>query len=107
MVTLGPNPLSDSLKGQNPSYNAGQEANPFISNAFGLMKSKEIQQMGVNYLQSQLEKRMTQTPSLGDYIFTSNIRSYFDVDNRYVLRKLSKIIFPFKYSVSLSKYIQF
>jgi hypothetical protein len=88
--------------GQNGPYNSGhgqgqgQEVNPLFSNALGLMKNKDIQQMGVSYLQSQLERRITQAPSLGDYIFTSNIRSYFDVDNRYVLRKLAKIVFPFK-----------
>ena len=56
--------------------------------------------MGVSYLQSQLERRITQAPSLGDYIFTSGVRSYFDVDNKYVLKKLLKIVFPFKQSVS-------
>jgi len=88
--------------GQSGPYNSGpQETNPFFNNALGLMKSKEIQQMGVNYLTSKLERSLNQAPSLGDYIFTSNIRSYFDVDNKYVLKKLLKIVFPFSKSQEL------
>lgn len=95
--------------GQNPSgwnqnnyNNQNAPANPFFNNpggnnnnAFNDQIGRMGMQMGVNYLQNQFEQRFKQTPSLSDYIFTDNIRRYFDVDNKYVLKKLFKIVVPF------------
>jgi hypothetical protein len=97
--------------GQNPSgwnqqNNFGNQntapSNPFFNNPGGNNNNnfndqigRMGMQMGVNYLQSQFEQRFKQTPSISDYIFTDNIRRYFDVDNSYVLKKLFKIVVPF------------
>jgi len=39
--------------------------------------------------------RSTGLPSLKDYIFTAELRHYFNVNNRYVLKKIKMILFPF------------
>jgi len=59
------------------------------------MQDPTIRQMGADYIGRQLEERFRHAPSISDYIFTSTIRSYFDINNKYVLKKLLKIVFPF------------
>lgn len=82
---------ANNYQGGGNNYN-NNGMNPFFT---GMLQNEGLRQYALNEVQNQIKNRFIQTPSLSDYIFTSRVRSYFDINNKYVLKKLLKIVFPF------------
>jgi hypothetical protein len=53
--------------------------------------------MGYEYTQTKMQKFFSENKGyFGDYLFSQKIRSYFDVDNSYLISKTVSMFFPFK-----------
>lgn len=52
--------------------------------------------MGYEYTQEKMNKFLSDNKGyLGNIFFSQNMRSYFDVDNTYLIRKFQMMLFPF------------
>ena len=59
--------------------------------------SNPLAQMGYQYTQTKMQKFFSENKGyFGDYLFSQKIRSYFDVDNSYLISKTTAMFFPFK-----------
>ena len=53
--------------------------------------------MGYDYTQDKMTKFFSENKGFfGNYVFSQKLRSYFDVDNSYILYKAQSMFFPFK-----------
>lgn len=64
---------------------------------FDEIKNNPLAQMGYEYSKNKMTKFISDNKGiLGNYVFSDKIRSYFNVDNTYLVSKFMLIVFPFK-----------
>ena len=61
------------------------------------LTSNPLAKMGYEYTEQKMKKFFSENNGyFGSYVFSQKLRSYFDVDNSYLISKIQSMFFPFK-----------